>query len=110
MEPSMEHLFSLEAMVLGYYEYFRAGVKFCMGPSSFACYHHQTLNPEVCLRMPRWQKKYPKMAEEIPEDGIFSLNSPFGSGRGCLPVVLNLKCFNNTIHAGCTYAYCIAIF
>jgi len=42
------------------------------------------------------------LAEEIPEDGIFS---PFGSGRGCLPVVLNLKYFNNTIHTAHTYTY-----
>jgi len=70
MEPSVEQVFSVEAMVRGYHEYFRASVKFCMGSSSFACYHHQTSNPEVCLRM-RWQKKYPKMAS------IFSLNSPF---------------------------------
>jgi len=93
----MEHLFSVEAMVRGYLKYFRAGIKFCMGPSSFACYYHQTLNPEVC----HWQKKYPKMA------GIFSLNTPFGSGRGCLPVVLNLKYFNKAIHATHTYVYCI---
>jgi len=57
----MEHVFSVEAMVRGYHKYFRAGVKFCMGPSSLACYHHQMSNPtEVCLHT-RWQKKYPKM-------------------------------------------------
>ena len=60
----MEHLFSVEAMVHGYHKYFRAGVKFRMGPLSFACYHHQTSNPEVCLSMHA-------LAEEIPEDCIF---------------------------------------
>jgi len=60
MELSVEHLFGVEAMVHGYHEYFRAGVKFCMGLSSFACYHHQTSNPEVCL-CTRWLKKYPKI-------------------------------------------------
>jgi len=58
-------------------------LKFRMGPSSFACYHHQTSNPEVCL-CTCWQKKYPKIV-------FFSLSSPFGSGRGYLPVVLNLN-------------------
>ena len=38
------------------------------------------------------------LAEEIPDDGIFELNSPLGSGRGCLQVVFNLKYFNNAIH------------
>ena len=38
------------------------------------------------------------LAEEIPEYGIFALSSPFGSGRGCLPLVFNLKYFNNAIH------------
>jgi len=56
----VEHLFSVEAMVHGYHEYFRAGVKFHMGPSSFACYHHQMLNPEIFLPTRR-QKKYLKM-------------------------------------------------
>jgi len=95
----MEHLFSVEAMVCGYHKYFRAGVKFCMGPMCFACYHHQMLNPKVCLHTHCQKKLYPKMY------GIFSLNSPFRSSRGCLPVVLNLKYFNNTIHAAHTYAY-----
>jgi len=56
----MDHVFSVEPMVRGYHEYFRADVKFCMGPSSFACYYHQKSNPEVCL-CTRWQKKYSKL-------------------------------------------------
>jgi len=81
----VEHVFSVEAMVCGYHEYFKAGVKFRMGPLSFACY----LSSDVEFRsLPTHA-----LAEEIPENGIFSLNSPFRSGiyRGCLPVVLNLK-------------------
>ena len=38
------------------------------------------------------------LAEEIPEDGIFKLNSPSGSGKGCLLVGFKLKYFNNAIH------------
>jgi len=45
------------------------------------------------------------LAEEILKDSIFSLNSPFRSDRGCLPVVLNLKYLNNTFHATLTYMY-----
>jgi len=88
MEPSVENLFSVEAMVCGYHKYFRAGVKFHMGPLSFACYHHQTSNPEVCL-CTCWQKKYPKI--------VFS--------HSTLPVVLNLKYFNNTITAPLTHTH-----
>ena len=35
-------------------------------------------------------------AEKIPDDG---LNSPFGSGKGCLRVDINWKYFNNAIYA-----------
>jgi len=51
---------SMETMVRGYHEYFRAGVKFRMSPLSFACYHHQMSNPEVCL-CTHWLKKYLKI-------------------------------------------------
>jgi len=85
----VEHLFSVEArFVTSYHEYFRACVKFRMGPSSFACYHHQTSKPEVCLRM-CWQKKYPKM--------VFS--------HSTLPVVINIltTCtIHGTAHTSCT--------
>jgi len=47
MEPSVGHVFSVEAMV---------------------CTHMFSLPMHA-------------LAEEIPEDGIFSLNSPFGSGK-----------------------------
>jgi len=96
MEPSVEYLFSVKAMVHGHHEYFRAGVKFqwalevCLLPSSDV--ESRSLPTHA-------------LAEEISEDGIFSLNSPFGSGRDCLPVVLNLKYFNNTIHTVHTYVY-----
>jgi len=91
MEPSVEHMFSVKAMVLGMQllvkcwdaKILYGPFKFCLLPSSDV--ESRSLPTHA-------------LAEEIPEDGIFSLNSPFGLGRGCLPVVLNLKYFNNAIH------------
>ena len=36
------------------------------------------------------------LAEEIPDNGIFELNSLLALGRSCLQVVFNWKYFNNS--------------
>jgi len=92
----MEHVFSVEAMVHGYHEYFRASVKFHMGPSSFACYHHQMSNPaEVCLHT-HWQKKYLKM--------VFS-HSTLHSGQ--VETIYQLKIFQQ--HHPCHSHICVLL-
>jgi len=106
MEPSMEHVFSVEAMVHGYYEYKNAwdtSISEMLRCEREVGNIHNTF--VVAIKDQKFAYACVKLAEEIPEDGIFLLNSPFRSGRGCLPVVLNLKYFNNTIHAAHTYAY-----
>ena len=39
------------------------------------------------------------LAEEIHEDGIFALSSPFGLGKSCLRLIFNLQYFNNAIYS-----------
>jgi len=60
MESSVEHMFSVEAMVRGYHEYKNAWDAPIGEMLNFACYHHLASNPEVCLCM-HWQKKHQKM-------------------------------------------------